>query len=46
MGEKVKKLRTLGGQAQRGDGDMAPINRERADLVLAVLAQILGGSEA
>jgi hypothetical protein len=44
MGEKVKKLRTPG--AQTGDGDLAPINRERADLVLPVLAQILGGSEA
>jgi hypothetical protein len=44
MGEKVKKLRTPGGQAQNGDGDIAPINRERADLVLPVLAQILGGS--
>ena len=46
MGEKVKKLRVPGGQAQSGDGDMAPINRERADLVLPVLAQILGGSDA
>ena len=46
MGEKVKKLRTPGGQAQSGDGELAPINRERADLVLPVLAQILGGSDA
>jgi Family of unknown function (DUF5682) len=46
MGEKVKKLRAPGGQAQTGDGEMSPINHERADLVLPVLAQILGGSEA
>jgi hypothetical protein len=46
MGEKVKKLRTPGGQAQTSDGAMEPINRERADLVLPVLAQILGGSDA
>jgi hypothetical protein len=46
MGEKVKKLRTPGGQAQSGDGEIAPINRERADLVLPVLAEILGGSDA
>jgi hypothetical protein len=46
MGEKVKKLRTPGGQAQSGDGELAPINRGRADLVLPVLAQILGGSDA
>ncbi|HEY7020865.1 MAG TPA: DUF5682 family protein [Ktedonobacterales bacterium] len=46
MGEKVKKLRAPGGQAESGDGDIAPINRERADLVLPVLAQILGGGDA
>jgi hypothetical protein len=46
MGEKVKKLRTPGGQAPSGAGAIAPINRERADLVLPVLAQILGGSDA
>jgi hypothetical protein len=46
MGEKVKKLRGPGGQTQSDDGAMAPINRERADLVLPVLAQILGGSDA
>jgi hypothetical protein len=46
MGEKVKKLRTPGGQAHAGDGDRAPINRERADLVLPVLARILGGGDA
>jgi hypothetical protein len=46
MGEKVKKLRTPGGQTPSGDGELAPINRERADLVLPVLAQILGGSDA
>jgi hypothetical protein len=46
MGEKVKRLRAPGGHAQSGDGDMAPINRERADLVLPVLAQILGGGDA
>jgi hypothetical protein len=46
MGEKVKKLRAPGGQAQSGAGELAPIDRERADLVLPVLAQILGGSDA
>jgi hypothetical protein len=46
MGEKVKKLRMPGGQAHTGGDGMTQINRERADLVLPVLAQILGGSDA
>jgi hypothetical protein len=48
MGEKVKKLRLVGpgAQAHAGDDGMEAINRERADRVLPVLAQILGGSDA
>lgn len=47
MGEKVKRLRTLGaGPMQPGataaGADLTNINRERARLVLPVLAQILG----
>ena len=47
MGEKVKQLRTAAaGKRRAAMATMAPINRERADLVLPVLAQILGGSDA
>jgi len=47
MGEKVKRLRSDGSGATAGDadllaGDDIPLNRERADAVLPVLAQILG----
>ena len=46
MGEKVKKIRIPGGPAHIGDDTVTAINSERADLVLPVLARILGGSDA
>ena len=39
MGEKVQHLECPAGSGLSGEGDLAPINRARADLVLPILAQ-------